>query len=347
MMTDNIVEMNKPMQGDLPLVSVIIPSFNNESFIGPAIESLFRQTYSEEKMEIIVVDDGSTDNTLEVLAKYEAKIVLICHNHRGIAAARNAGISRARGEIITFLDSDDIWHELRVEKVVEKFMEKPEAGMVYHPVELIDSAGAKIFGNFYDAFGYREGLSGRVANEIASGSIFSGGSSFSLRKGVARMIFPIPEDIRRGVDYYMNVISSCYAPVEYVPEILGKYRLHKGNLTMSEGPVSMMTLIAMNKDFAHTRQRVMEKLSELHTNQVNFNIIRRIQAKEMIFYNVLSGRRHEGIRQIPALFKDSLSLKELLWGVAVSGMAFFVPASLYPRMLGVYRFSKRLKIVTF
>jgi glycosyltransferase involved in cell wall biosynthesis len=101
--------MNKLLQENLPLVSVIVPSFNNGRFIVSAIESLFRQTYPKEKIEAIVVDDGSTDNTLEVLGKSRANIVCICRDHRGIASARNAGISRARGEIIAFLDSDDMW----------------------------------------------------------------------------------------------------------------------------------------------------------------------------------------------------------------------------------------------
>jgi glycosyltransferase involved in cell wall biosynthesis len=339
--------MNKRLQGNLPSVSVIIPSFNNESFLGTALESLFRQTYSQEKTEIIVVDDGSTDNTLEVLEKYKAAIVCICQHQKGVAAARNAGICRARGEIITFLDSDDIWHEKRLEKAVEKFMEKPKTGMVYHPIELIDITGATIVGNFYEAFGYEVGLSGWIPNEIASGRVFSGGSSFSFRKDVVRAMLPIPEDIKRGVDYYMTVISACYATVEYLPEILGKYRLHKSNLTMSEGSVNMMTLITMNKDFAHMRQRLLTKVLELRTDKVNINVIRKIQAKEMIFYSVLTGKRYEGIRHIPALFKGILSLKEFLWAATVSFMLFFVPAFLYPKMVDVHGFFKRLKITNF
>jgi glycosyltransferase involved in cell wall biosynthesis len=342
--------MTGPTRKNLPLVSVIVPVFNNGRFIGPALESLFRQTYPEERREIIVVDDGSTDNTPEVLKKYGQDIFHIRQEHKGIAGARNAGISHARGEIITFLDSDDLWHEERLQKVVERFTENPRAGMVYHPVELIDSEGNTIVRNFYLAFGYKEGISGWVGNEIASGKIFSGGSSFAFRKDIVDMLSPVPEDVRRGVDYYMTVISSCYAPAEYIPQILGKYRLHAGNVTMSAGLDDKIALAEINKDFAHMRQKVIENISNLHNAHANtpdLNILRRLQAKEMIFSHVLTGERSRAIKQIPALFKGNPPLKELLRGAAVSVMALFIPAVLFPIIVWAHRLLKKLKILTF
>jgi len=342
--------MTGPTEKNLPLVSVIVPAFNNGRFIGFALESLFRQTYPEERREIIVVDDGSTDNTQEVLNKYGQSIFKIRQQHRGIASARNAGISYARGGIITFLDSDDLWHEERLQKVVERFTENPRAGMVYHPVELIDSEGNTIVRNFYLAFGYKEGISGWVGNEIASGKIFSGGSSFAFRKDIVDMLSPVPEDVRRGVDYYMTVISSCYAPAEYIPQILGKYRLHARNVTMSVGLDDRITLASMNRDFAQTRQKVIEKISSLRNpcaNTPDLNILRRLQAKELIFFHVLTGERARALKQIRALFEGSPSLKEVLRGVAVSIMAFFIPAFLYPLMVRVSGLLRRLKILTF
>lgn len=342
--------MTGPSKKNLPLVSVIVPTFNNGRFIRPALESFFRQTYPEERREIIVVDDGSTDDTPEIIKKYGQEIIYIRLEHKGIAGARNAGISHARGEIITFLDSDDLWHEERLQKVVERFIENPRAGMVYHPVELIDSEGNTIKENFYSAFGYEAGLSGWVGNKIASGKIFSGGSSFAFRKDIVDMLSPLPEDVRRGVDYYMTVISSCFAPAEYIPQILGKYRLHAHNVTMSVGLDDRITLASMNKDFARTRQKVMEKISSLnnpHANTLNLNILKRLQAKEKIFFHALTGERLRAIKQIPALFEGSLPWKELLRGVAVTVMAFFIPVFLFPIIIWTHRVLKRLKIIIF
>jgi glycosyltransferase involved in cell wall biosynthesis len=89
------------------LVSVVIPTFNRAAFVVQAIESVLAQTYPHQ--EIIVVDDGSTDQTAQVLSAYNGRISCVITPHRGPSAARNAGLRAARGERIAFLDSDDLW----------------------------------------------------------------------------------------------------------------------------------------------------------------------------------------------------------------------------------------------
>lgn len=90
-----------------PCVSVIIPTYNRMDTIGRAIDSVLQQTWKP--IEIIVVDDGSTDRTLDVIGKYRGRIRLLCQENRGPSAARNAGIHASTGDIISFLDSDDAW----------------------------------------------------------------------------------------------------------------------------------------------------------------------------------------------------------------------------------------------
>ncbi|MBM4140170.1 MAG: glycosyltransferase family 2 protein [Nitrospira sp.] len=127
------------MLNELPLVSVIIPAYDNAPFIKFALESLFQQTYPQEKIEIIVIDDGSTDNTNEILNEYRKKIIYVHQENKGVASARNRGMSLAKGEVIIFLDADDMWHEEKIQKVIDKFRDKQNIGMVYHPIELIDT----------------------------------------------------------------------------------------------------------------------------------------------------------------------------------------------------------------
>jgi glycosyltransferase involved in cell wall biosynthesis len=91
----------------LPLVSVIMPAYNTARYIREAIDSVLDQDYPSK--ELIVIDDGSTDGTLEVLRSYGDRITLIEQRNQGSAVARNAGLAAARGECIAFLDSDDIW----------------------------------------------------------------------------------------------------------------------------------------------------------------------------------------------------------------------------------------------
>ena len=90
-----------------PLVSVIIPNYNGAPFIAEALETVFEQRLNN--LEVIVIDDGSTDNSMEILERFRSQIKLISTENFGAAAARNSGMKAARGEFIAFLDSDDLW----------------------------------------------------------------------------------------------------------------------------------------------------------------------------------------------------------------------------------------------
>ena len=99
-----------------PLVSVVIPNFNNESYLAECLESVIAQSYK--RIEIIVVDDGSTDSSIEILDKYQSKIRVIRSSHNGASAARNIGIEQSKGKFIAFMDSDDIWIIDKIEKQI-------------------------------------------------------------------------------------------------------------------------------------------------------------------------------------------------------------------------------------
>jgi glycosyltransferase involved in cell wall biosynthesis len=128
------------MQTVDPKVSVIIPCYNGEHFIGDAIKSVLSQTYKE--LEIIIVDDGSTDKSKDVLGQYESDARVVCLAHeqnRGIPAARNTGIRHSRGEYIAFLDQDDIWRQKKLAKQIQRLKEDTagEIGLVFSNVETI------------------------------------------------------------------------------------------------------------------------------------------------------------------------------------------------------------------
>ena len=106
-----------PMAGALPLVSVVMPAHNNASHIAAAIDSVLAQDYP--CLEIIVVDDGSTDSTREVVAGYGDKLRLLCQENKGSAAARNLGVLSAHGKYVAFLDADDVWWRNKIRYQVE------------------------------------------------------------------------------------------------------------------------------------------------------------------------------------------------------------------------------------
>jgi glycosyltransferase involved in cell wall biosynthesis len=104
-------------------ISIIIPTYNRSDFLKEAIDSVLKQTWKD--FELIIVDDGSTDNTQEILSNYTGKISLISTEHKGPSAARNRGIQTAQGEYIAFLDSDDIWKPDKLKKQMDFFNNNP------------------------------------------------------------------------------------------------------------------------------------------------------------------------------------------------------------------------------
>lgn len=110
-----------------PLVSVIVPTFNRERFLGDAIDSVLAQTYAN--FELIVVDDGSTDTTGELLAAHGEAVQVIRQSNQGVSAARNAGIRASKGEFIALLDSDDYWLPEKMACQMDFFSTHPEAGI--------------------------------------------------------------------------------------------------------------------------------------------------------------------------------------------------------------------------
>ena len=108
-----------------PLVSIIIPTYNRGWILTEAIDSVLAQDYKN--FELIVVDDGSTDNTREILGSYGRDIIVLQQANQGVSAARNRGIAKARGRLVAFLDSDDIWLPRKLLRQVDFFNSTPDA----------------------------------------------------------------------------------------------------------------------------------------------------------------------------------------------------------------------------
>lgn len=133
---------------DMPLVSIITPSYNSEKYISETINSVINQTY--QNWEMIIIDDSSIDNSLniiEIFSKTNLKIKLLYNLERqGVAQSRNKGIEAANGEYIAFLDSDDIWLSEKLEKQVQ-LMQSKNILMSYCGYKIMDDAGNDV-GNF-------------------------------------------------------------------------------------------------------------------------------------------------------------------------------------------------------
>ena len=145
-MIENIKKLKRIIMNKTPTVSVIIPTYNRAHLVGKAIQSVLNQTYKD--FEIIVVDDGSTDNTNEEIAKSfnDPRIRYICHEQkRGGSAARNTGIKAAHGEYIAFLDSDDEWLTEKLERQIGFFEQSADnIGLVYCGYQYVSARTRRI-----------------------------------------------------------------------------------------------------------------------------------------------------------------------------------------------------------
>jgi len=128
------------MRTELPkLVSVVIPTYNRARGVAAAVASALAQTYSP--IEVIVVDDGSTDDTEAEIRRFGRQVVYVKQANGGVASARNKGLAEARGEFIALLDSDDVWHPWKIELQVATLERQPDLGLVWTDMDAVDDEG--------------------------------------------------------------------------------------------------------------------------------------------------------------------------------------------------------------
>lgn len=125
----------------MPTISVIIPTYNRAGMVSEAIESVLSQTYDDR--ELIVVDDGSTDETEAVVSSFLPGLIYIHQEHQGVSAARNRGIAHARGEYLAFLDSDDLWHKDKLSRQMW-FMESHPGALICYTNEIWIRRGVRV-----------------------------------------------------------------------------------------------------------------------------------------------------------------------------------------------------------
>lgn len=215
-----------------PLVTVLIDTYNYGRYVEEAVESVLAQEFPREQREILVVDDGSTDDTEERLKKYGDSIRYLRKPNGGQASAFNFGFAAARGEIVAMLDADDVWLPDKLRRMCDIFEKNPDAGMVYHRTHMwIGSEELQADSHFAE-------VSGRVTENSSSLLRYPmvATSCLTLRRGVLNELLPVPEALRTQADAYITALIIFVAPVIGLPEFLAKYRIHGTNLFhMSEG----------------------------------------------------------------------------------------------------------------
>ena len=216
-----------------PLVSVVVDTYNHAEFIGEAITSILQQDYQLGAVEVLVVDDGSRDETAKQLSAFTDRVRIVRKENGGQASALNLGVTLARGDIIAFLDGDDWWHPQKLQTVVGYLLQNPAVGMVGHGiVEVAADGNRRALGpGELIRFDLKSESGPATLNRVAS---FLGTSRLTCRRSVLERLLPIPEALVIEADEYLFTLGGAVAEVAVLDEPLCYYRLHGQNLFQYE-----------------------------------------------------------------------------------------------------------------
>ena len=238
---------------DTPLVSILINNYNYGRFLGEAIDSALNQTYSNK--EVVVVDDGSTDNSREIIASYQDRIIPVLKENGGQASAFNAGFEACKGDIICFLDSDDIFLPEKVIEVVEVFRQHQDIGWCFNRVSLVDSNTGQLL---------------RLSSESLSGKCDfrsrmkmgrhpliprppTSGTSFT--PSLLQQILPISETITITSDKYLKLMAIALSKGFFLNKQLSVQKIHgdnnytEKNNKLLESKIAILTAFAMRSNW--------------------------------------------------------------------------------------------------
>src|SRR5579859_971597 len=212
-----------------PLITALIDTYNHEKYIEQAVGSVLDQGLSAEELEIVVVDDGSTDGTAEIIKKFAPRVKHVRKKNGGQASAFNAGFAETHGQIIAPLDGDDWWAKGKLAAVVEALQRNPEVCAVSHGYyKFYEST------NEFEAIGPQEAtllnLTSPEAARVAFRNWpFLATGALTVRRELMERVIPIPEKLVFLADAPINVASLAGA-VLVLPQVLSYYRLHSTNL---------------------------------------------------------------------------------------------------------------------
>jgi hypothetical protein len=217
-----------------PYVSVLIDTYNHERFIEQAIISVLEQDMSMADVEIVVVDDGSTDRTPEIVRHFEPRVRLLRKPNGGQASAFNFALPQMRGEIVAMLDGDDRWAKQKLRRALETLAENPDVGIVGHGHYEAYSDG-RPNGLVLPGQVYRVDLSTQANAELFRHLCgFLGTSKMTIRRSVLDQILPISEELTIEADEYIFTLAPAIAPAIILNEPLFYYGFHAGNLFQFE-----------------------------------------------------------------------------------------------------------------
>lgn len=226
----------------MPTISVIVPAYNAEKTILETIQSLQKQTFSD--FEIIVINDGSTDGTVELLNTIEEpQLKVFSYQNGGLPVARNRGISHATGEFITFIDADDLWTPDKLELQLAALQENPEAGVAYSWTSFINEKSEFLYA--WEPLYYQ----GNVYPVLLLKNFISSGSNILVRRKFIELAGEFDPILKSAEDwdYYVRLAALC--PFVLVPKYQILYRRSSQSMTSKVDVMEKYILIVIERAF--------------------------------------------------------------------------------------------------
>lgn len=244
---------------DTPLVSVLMTVKNNDAFIGEALDSALSQSY--ENLEIVIGDNASSDRTPEILREYarrepERVRVHLAADDVGPCARRREAFERSRGELVCWLDSDDLWLPEKVEKQVELMRARPDVGLIYTGFEAFDSArGTEL------SWGYTQPRTGDHLVPLFVEGCFIPAVTIMFRRRVLedRGLSLRDADWSFGDDHHLELVAALDWKIAGIDEVLARYRRHPSNESDHSGNYHA-DRIRLLREFLHDHPAARERL---------------------------------------------------------------------------------------
>ena len=239
-----------------PSISVVMPVFNGAMHLAAAIDSVLAQTLPPAR--VVVVDDGSTDGSAALLQHYDDRITLVSQTNHGQAHARRTGADAAGGELIAFIDQDDVWDVEKLARQVDLMQRFPEAGATYCDHRRIDADGKRLAAT---GSGYGLRGSGRIFDALLRGNFILSASLVTVRRSVyAAAGGFLPQRGFWADDYSLWLRIAAHAPILYQAETLVSYRKHANNTSGDRYEQVRGNILALEELCDHLRTTDMPHL---------------------------------------------------------------------------------------
>jgi glycosyltransferase involved in cell wall biosynthesis len=246
-------------------VSVVLPSYNSAEFVAPAVRSVLAQTFGD--YELLVVDDGSTDDSLARLRAFAGPRVEIFHQpNAGPSAAMNAGIEHSQGRYVAFLDGDDVWAEMKLERQVAFLEAHPDVALCFCWSQFIDAAGRRI------------GLQSRrwrgpvPFERLFADFVIGTTSSVVMRRAVFDKVGLFDPQLRwcYDVDLFLRVARLGPRAVHAVPEDLALYRRRPGQMSANWRPMQRELQVVVTRFGPEAAARSPRVIETAETNMARY-----------------------------------------------------------------------------